>query len=39
MYKEIIKKNWRNSSEEVMNRSVDLVAELLEEVKESNPEE
>lgn len=39
MYKEIIKKNWRNSSEEVMNRSVDLVAELLEEVKDSNPEE
>lgn len=39
MYKEIIKKNWRNSSEETMNKSVDLVAELLEDVKESNPEE
>lgn len=33
MYKEIIKKNWKSGSEEIMNKSVDMVAELLEEIK------
>lgn len=37
MYKEIIKKNWKSGSEEIMNKSVDMVAELLEEMKEVCP--
>lgn len=35
-YKEIIKKNWKSGSEEVMNKSVELVEELLEEMKEAH---
>jgi hypothetical protein len=37
MYKEIIKKNWKSGSEDIMNKSVDMVAELLEEMKEVCP--
>lgn len=37
MYKEIIKKNWKSGSEEIMNKSVDMVAELLEEMKDVCP--
>lgn len=33
IYKEIIKKNWKNGSEEVMNKSVELVDALLMEMK------
>lgn len=36
MYKDIIKKNWKSGNEDIMNKSVELVSELLEEVKEMN---
>ena len=37
-YKEIVKKNFKSGSEETMNKSVELVSELLEDMKEMCPE-
>lgn len=38
MYREIIRQNWKNGSEEIMNKSIEMVGELLEEVKKTNPD-
>nr|DAL65629.1 MAG TPA_asm: hypothetical protein [Caudoviricetes sp.] len=38
MYKEIVKKNWNSGNKEIMHKSVDMIADLLEEIKEEHPE-
>ena len=38
MYKEIIEKNWNNGNEVIMHKSVDMVSDLLKNIKNEHPE-
>ena len=38
MYKEIIEKNWKSGNEVIMHKSVDMVSDLLKNIKNEHPE-
>ena len=38
MYKEIIEKNWKSGNEVIMSKSVDMVSDLLKNIKNEHPE-
>ena len=38
MYKEIIEKNWKSGNEVIMSKSIDMVSDLLKNIKNEHPE-